>query len=355
MRGLVPPRKRERCRSHILAALCCLTVLASRGYSQTRDTIWVDTGDRLVGEVKSLSRGLLSYKTRATGTVSVRWEHATAVRSPRMYRVERSDGYFVFGELRPDTVSRVLLVTIDTISIRIPFPDVVTLQLIEDDFWDRFDAYLSTGIDYTKASGVAKINLGMNIKQKRFRDLRTLDAQFNTTVSEEQEPSQRHDVKFENNFYLGSLWFLNSGLGYQKNTELGLISRFGLGISGGRYFVQSNRQIFFGTLGLNGTTELGADTGGSTRTYNLEGVAGLSYSLFEYDQPEITLDTYVNAYRSLIGAARTRVDFSLVLRWEIVVDLFLKNNFYTNFDSRPTSADASQSDYGVVFSIELKI
>jgi len=347
--------RRERRRGRVLLALCCLTALSLTSHAQTRDTIWVDTGDRIVGEVKSLSRGLLSYKTQATGTISVRWEHATAVRSPSRYRVERSDGYFVFGELRPDTASRVLLVTIDTVSIRIPFSEVVTLQLIEDDFWDRFDAYLSTGLDYTKASGVAKLNLGMNIKQKRFRDLRTLDAQFNTTLSEEKEPSQRHEVKFENNFYLGSLWFLNTGLSYQKNTELGLISRFGAEFSGGRYVVQSNKQIFFGTLGLNGTQERGVDSGASTITYNIEGVVGLSYSLFEYDQPEVSLDTYANVYRSLIGPGRTRVDFSLVLRWEIVKDLFLKNNFYTNFDSRPSSPDAAQTDYGIVFSLEVKV
>jgi hypothetical protein len=38
-----------------------------------------------------------------------------------------------------------------------------------------------------------------------------------------------------------------------------------------------------------------------------------------------------------------------------VKDLFLKNNFYTNFDSRPSSPDAAQTDYGIVFSLEVKV
>jgi len=306
-------------------------------------------GDQFVGELKELNVGKVTFDTEATGKISVKWDHVVEVRSPRYFRVELGDGRLVFGSLAADTTRRLLLILGDTAATETPFDEVFTISEIKVGFWSRFYISLSLGVSYTKASRVGQISFGGNSKLPRDLDLATLSFSFISTSTEGAEPAQRHDVSLQNLWYLGYGWFTWGSLKYQRNTELGLSARYSFGIGGGHYVLQDVNQYFYAVVGLSGNREQGGTS--DIQPWNLESSVGLEYSLFQYSDPEINLQTYLNTYPNLTSWGRVRVDFEVKLRWEVIKKFFWEFQVYNNFDNRPPSGEGTKNDYGIVLSL----
>ena len=56
-------------------------------------------GSWLAGDLKSLRRGLVEFKTEATETIYIKWVDVQSISSSQMYEVEVSDGRTYFGSL----------------------------------------------------------------------------------------------------------------------------------------------------------------------------------------------------------------------------------------------------------------
>jgi len=325
------------------------TLHSSASALKYRDTLRTAMGDMLVGELKELSLGKVTFDTEATGKMSVKWDHVIDIRSPRFFRVELADGRLIFGSLGADSSRRVLLVIGDSAVTETPFGAVFTISEIKIGFWSRFYISVSLGVSYTKASDVGQLSLSGSSRLPRDLDLATLNFSFISTSTADEDPAQRNDVTLQNLWYLGYGWFASTSLRYQRNTELGLAARYSAGLGGGHYLVQDVDQYFYLVAGLNGTREQGGTS--DLKPWNLEAATGLQYSLFRYDDPEISLLTYLNAYPNLTTWGRVRVDFEVKLRWEIFNKFYWEFQVYNNFDNRPPSGEGTKNDYGIVLSI----
>lgn len=332
--------------SPLLLIFCASTSAYAVKY---RDTLITHMGDQFVGELKELKLGKVTFDTEATGKIGVKWDHVRDIRSPRYFRVELGDGRLVFGSLAADTTRRLLLVVRDSAYTETPFDGVFTISEIKFGFWSRFYIALSLGVSYTKASRVGQVSLSGNSKLPRDLDLATLSFSFISTSTEESNPAQRHDISLQNLWYLGYGWFTWSSLKYQRNTELGLAARFSFGVGGGLYALQLVNQYLYAVAGLNGNREQGGTS--DLRPWNLEGMVGVEYSLFQYSDPEINLLAYLNAYPNLTTWGRVRADLEVKLRWEIFEKFFWELQVYNNFDNRPPSGENTKNDYGVVLGL----
>lgn len=74
------------------------------------DVVTFGNGDHLTGELKSLDRGLLSFKTEATGTINIEWENVAFLRSDQNIEVETSCGLRYAGKLQKAEDERTLVV-----------------------------------------------------------------------------------------------------------------------------------------------------------------------------------------------------------------------------------------------------
>lgn len=84
---------------------------------------------------------------------------------------------------------------------------------------------------------------------------------------------------------------------------------------------------------------------------NIEGLLGMDYSRYLFDDPAVDLSVRLAAYPSLTESGRTRAQLDVNLRWEIISDLFWDLNYYDTYDSNPPSGSLSTNDYGVVTSL----
>ena len=100
--------------------------------------------------------------------------------------------------------------------------------------------------------------------------------------------------------------------------------------------------------GLMIATDAGAE---EVDEYNLEALAGLSYELFRYDDPELDLATTLFVFPGLTSWGRVRVNFDSRLRYEVFNDFYVGLSFFDTYDSDPPVAGVEKNDYGLSTSI----
>jgi hypothetical protein len=320
-----------------------LLLCSSAHAAKTTDTLYTINGDRFVGEIKDLDVGKLVFDTDATGKFEIKWDYVVFLKSPRYFRVELENGLLYFGSLDTDTSRAKLLITLGDKKREVDLQDVVSIKRIRETFWDRLDGSVSLGFSFTKASEVATLTLAGDVSHLRDLDYRTAKFSFVNTARKESDPAQKNDIDALTTWYLKYHWFATTFGGYQRNTELGLAARISLGGGGGRWFVQSNNEHFFGMANLFISWEKGKDGG----QFNLESLLGTQYSLFSYEDPKISLKTNLNLTPSLTTLGRIRVDYDVKLKWEIAKDLTWELSGYFSYDSQPATEGASNTDYGV--------
>ena len=94
---------RFHARAPLVATLLLLATLAAGPAlaAPKVDVVVLQNGTRVVGEIRSMSRGRLELKTDDMGTLQVEWGNVVEVTAPEFFEVEDMGGALYFGSLRP--------------------------------------------------------------------------------------------------------------------------------------------------------------------------------------------------------------------------------------------------------------
>ena len=83
-----------------LASIALLATIIPLFASANTDVVVFDNGDRLTGEIKSLERGRLRFKTEATDTISIEWDNVAFLSSDQNIQIETYEGRRYLGRLK---------------------------------------------------------------------------------------------------------------------------------------------------------------------------------------------------------------------------------------------------------------
>ena len=313
------------------------------------DVIWMINGDRITGEIKKLERGKLSVKTDSIGLVAIDWKDIDHIKSDYSFQFERSDGKRITGTINPGSGQQLLSLSSAERTVDYQYENVVRISQIEDGFWERLKGSLSLGYSFTKASNVAQANFGLSATHRTEIRSFKLDSSMITTNDQDGNGTRRADHSFNMTRYRSNRWFNSVLVGFESNDELGLKLRSSLGASMGRFLVQTNTSELGAIVGLAGTSEVLEGEASSQR--NLEGVLSIDYSRYVFDDPAMDLSTTLTVYPGITEAGRTRSQFDINLRWEMIKDLYWNLNYYNSYDSDPPPGSTSNNDYGIVTSL----
>lgn len=133
-------------------------VLSGVAYAQKTDVVRLANGDRITGEVTSLSRGQLTFSTDDAGTIYFEWDNVTSVESTRQFDVTTSDGQRFFGSLAAGAPGT-LVIRDATGDVPLSMTDVTVILPIGSSFWGRLDGSLDFGFSYTKSSHIAQLTV----------------------------------------------------------------------------------------------------------------------------------------------------------------------------------------------------
>src|SRR6185503_19458291 len=128
------------------AAFVIIVVLDTPAHAQKTDIVTLGNGDRITGEVSSLNRGQLQYKTDDQGTIYIEWDKVATVTSTAQFEVGTSDGQRFVGSLGSEP-GRVLLVVATTGTERLLMTDVTVITKIGRSFWAKLDGSIDVGLD----------------------------------------------------------------------------------------------------------------------------------------------------------------------------------------------------------------
>ena len=334
---------------HVIRHLALLLLLfAGIAYAKT-DVVIFKNGDRLTGDVKSLDRGRLRFKTEATDTINIEWDEVAYLSSDQNIQVETILGARYLGHLTRSEEKFNLVIETNAGPIKLNNIQIVHMTPIEEKGVGRLDGDITAGYTFTKASEVTQLNLGVELDYRTEIRIWRLGLDTLLTDSATNDASQRQSLDLNYTRLLNNRWLIAWNISLNRNDELGIDLRTSVGGGGGRILRQTDHSSLILEGGLLGTRE---DLAGSTTDEEtLEAYGTVTWDWFRYDTPELDFSTTFEVIPNLSDTGRVRGELDITLKWEMIEDLFWQLEFYDSYDSRPAAAGAEKNDYGIITSL----
>jgi len=320
-------------------------------WAQKTDTVLINNGDRVIGEVKKMQYGILKLSTESMGTVKIEWEDVVQLRSDKRYEIILDNTQVILGFIDSTSVRNEVLQIIPDIEEQIQLKNIVEITPIKNRFWKRFDGGIDFGFSFTKASDVAQLSIDSRLQYKGEKIYGELNLQSITTNTREdnEEAAKKQDLGLQVLRVYPQSWYWGVFTALEKNTELGidLRSRFALGFGKDLIHGASSNLLF--TLGANVSNEQTIDSEDSQNS--AEGLLAIQFKKFSYKEPEVDISTDFTIFPSITQGGRIRTTFNIKAGIDLISDIYFSLSFYDNFDSDPPSVGASRNDYGIITSI----
>src|SRR6185436_6117926 len=323
-----------------VTALRLAVFVGTVGVAYAQDVVITTTGDRLVGEIKSVEKDVLTMETAySDADFKIEWEDIASIESNRQFLVETFDGRRLSGSLRPDPDKKPVVQIAGT---SVPLQEVSAVQPFERTFWARFDTAMDFGYSMTRSNSAKQLSLGANLS---YRDERYVDVVFANVFRSSQEnapETQRWDAANDFRRLMGGRWYVNTTQDFLNSEEQGLNLRMTIGGGGGRYLTRSPSQYLALGGGLAWTNENYTDTTLPAKD-SAEAYLGTE---FMTEKLKITdLITRFTYYPSLTISDRYRLAYRFDLDFNLPGDWYFRVGLFDNYDSKPPSG-FSKNDYG---------
>jgi len=316
--------------------------------AEKTDIVYLKNGDRITGEVKSLTRGKLEFLTDHMGTVYIEWEEILQLTSGTGQSVELTDGQRLYGILTKPANDNMLTISSPMGQSDVNVDEVFSMYPVEANFWDRLDFHVKFGLSWDKGSEVGKYNLGLDSTYRRRESITKASFSTEITTQTAAENTSRSELSGLHNIFKPGKRFHSYFANLERNDQLGIDLRALLGAGYGWVPVRTQRNWFSFALGADVNREIPTD--GDKET-NLEGVAWLTYEYYKFESPERSLQTNFLVFPGLTNWGRWRASFKTNFKFEIVNDFYWNMDFFATYDNKPISIDAARSDYGVITSL----
>jgi len=312
------------------------------------DVVVLENGSRIVGEIRSMSRGKLELKTDDMGTIQIEWEDIVQVTAPEYFEVEDMTGALHFGSLRPGRAEGALEVVADWGESTVSLDRVARIQLVKSGFWERFKGSIDAGAGYTSATELLQLDLDAELRYRRpsYEAKATADAVL--TQQPEVDDTRRSSLSASyTRIFPGRHRAFAQGT-VEQNQELGYDLRSSV-LGGWSYvLVRSPRNELVSGAGLALNREKPVE---GESTTNVEVMTGFDWANFAYDFPNTDIRVTVFAYLGLSQWGRLRLESSVSLRRELFSDFYFGLKGYESYDSEPPTDGAQKHDWGLSFTL----
>jgi len=312
------------------------------------DVIVLENGTRIVGEIRSMSRGRLELKTDDMGTVQIEWGNVIEVTAPEYFEVEDMHGRLRFGSLKPAAGGKGLQVANILNGQALPLADVARIQLVKSTFWDRISGTLDVGASYTSASELLQLDLDGDVRFRRPKFETSVAANAVLTRQPEVDDTRRSSLTLSYLRLFSNGQRLEARGALEQNRELGYELRSSVTGGWARFLARNTRNELVGGMGLALNHEVPVD---GEATSNVEAALGFTYANFAYDFPNTDIQVAATAFIGLNQWGRFRLESSARLSREVVKDFYLGIKGYESYDSEPATLGAQKNDWGLTLSL----
>ena len=321
-----------------------LGIGAGAAEAQKTDSVWIRNGDRITGEVKSLSRGLLKYSTDDLGTVYIEWDKVDRISTSTIVEVRLASGRKFYGPLGLAQGGRLVLG-----EVTLQLSEIVGMTPIQGKFLARLNGYFDLGFSFQKAHNAVQLSTGARVQYRGPGAETTLDLTGFIEDRNDATKNSRLSTSLTERLFLSNRWSTGFVIGYDRNDELDLSGRARLVGFGTRMLAQSNHIEFLGSGGVVLTRERYFTR--DTTTTGFEGLLGAAFRAFRYDQPKLDVSLSSQAYPSFTVQGRVRLQSDLRVSYEILKDFMVTGTLFDAYDSKPPVEDIPKNDFGTTLAI----
>lgn len=325
----------------VLAAASLCTLFAHAAHAQP-DSLFMKSGDIVVGELKDMVRSVATVETKYSDSdFKIDWGEVRTVRTTSQYVVQLTEGSQFTARLRGMDSTTVLLIgEIDT--GRTTVLDIVYLKSVKADAWSRASASIDLGFNVTKASNLKQFNLRALLGYQTDRWMASTSFNRVNSTQDEVDDIERTDVSGTFRWTLTGGFFAAADATFLSNTEQLLDLRSSIQPYLGYYLVRNNSMYLLVAGGTAFTNEV-YTTDDPDRS-STEGLMSVELNLFDVGDVDLLLAS--KAFPSFTEEGRWRMDHSFDIKYELPLDLYIRAGFTVNYDNRPV-AGAVETDYVV--------
>ncbi|MCZ4409823.1 DUF481 domain-containing protein [Cryomorphaceae bacterium 1068] len=312
------------------------------------DSLIFRNGNTMVGEVKEMTRGVLTIETEYSDSdFMIEWQQISEFYSDQLYTVNLDDRTLLTEAKIENLGNGKFKIVGEAQTREVNIDEIVYLRQLDSSFWSKMSASVDLGFSLTKASNLRQYNASANLGYKT--DQWTVNGHYRQVRSNQDDvdPIRRTEAGIGGDYSLRNGIFFGAALNFLSNTEQQIDLRTTGSVGAGYYILRNNDMYWNGFLGvaINNENFLEVPEEVSSDRESLEGVLGTELNM--YDVGDLNLFTNVLWYPSFTEEGRNRIDYRFDLSYDLPFDFYIKTGLTLNYDSQPAPG-ASQTDYVIV-------
>jgi len=307
-----------------------------------KDSIKLTNGNIIIGEIKSMDKSVLIFKTPYSDSdFKIKWHKVIEIYSDRVFIISLTDGQRIHSSINSDAIDKKkVMLDAGEQSFSETLNSIIFLEPIGKNFFSRLTVDVDFGISLTKANNFKQFN--SNISTKFIANKWSSDGYFKSVFSQQDGSAdiKRIDGKINVQYFLPKDWFVQTTADYLANDEQLLKLRSTYNGSLGYFFIHNNSMYLGASGGLAWTIENYID---DSPTKN-SGELFLGVGFNKYDIGDLSLLTSLAFFPSLTESGRYRADFNFDMKYDLPLDLYIKMSLAYNYDNQPIDG-AAKEDY----------
>jgi len=318
-----------------------MILMSNLGFTQIDSLVFMN-GDAMVGEIKSMDRGIVIVETDYSKIdFQVEWEFVKEIYTESQFLITLSNGNKHYGKIRTGEEFQIQIHTKENKIIPLnTIEDIVYLSPIKDRFIDRLSASIDIGIDMTKSNNLRSLTSRSFVGYKADKWSSDLSLNYLESKQDETEDIIRTESALTYRHILPKRFYAITTISSLSNTEQKLDLRMNAQLGLGQFLVRTIRSYWGIKLGFNRNIE--NYSGEAEDRDSWEGYLGTELNLF--DIGDFRLLIILMSYPSITEKGRWRSDSKLDIKYDLPWNFYINLGISFNYDNRPVEG-ASKTDY----------
>ncbi len=304
------------------------------------DSIKLRNNDLLVGEIKTMNKSVLTFKTAYSDKdFKIDFNDVVSISTSELCVIYLTDRSQISGRLKSFSPGNVRIINTEGVASESAIREIIRIEGIDEKFWSRFTGALDVGFNLSKANNNRQLTYAGNLKYSSDKWNAKFD--FNVLYSKRDDTDriERKTMTLASQRYLKQ-WYLSGDVSYLQSTELGIKNRITPAAGVGRLLVVTPKLYWIVGTGLTYNIEDFFDTELNKQSLELQLLT--QFDMFNFEDWNFT--TKVLGYPSLSEKGRFRLDYSFVLKYDLPLDFYIKAELTLNYDNQP-AIQGNYTDY----------
>ena len=321
----------------LVSALSLLTVSSAFAGSRVKtDIVYLQNGDKITCEIKSLSQGQLTVSADYTsGSIVIDWSKIDRIKSSQQFVVTDPAGVVHTGTLEGDRVTKTLTVAGEEGTSTISAVNVIEIDQLGTTFIKRLRGDVDLGLSFARSNSQRNLTLQSDFGYQSPQYLFGLNTSTQYATQQKTTNTNETSIKSSGFKQLRSSAWYGGGIGnFLSSTEqkIDLRTTVGAAIARRQIFTNKTNLNFIGGLAYT-VQKNEANTTSTSQNNSLDGALAVQYSTFRFDS--MTFDTVFWVYPGITSAGRVRMTFNQNIYYKFLGDFYVRLSFYDNYDNQP--------------------